>query len=312
MPAIQAFITDARRRLEHAGISVAEAALDADVLARHALGGWERSQLLASARDAPPPGFAAAYVRLVERRERREPAAYIVGVREFWNLDIEVTRDVLVPRPETEFVVEETLARLTPGAAETADGASRCGDSTAGFVSPRIADIGTGSGCLAIALARWLPGCHVVATDVSEFALAVAARNAVRHNVAPRIQFVRTDLLDGITGLFHAIVSNPPYVPSGDMPSLQPEVRDHEPVGALDGGPDGLAVIRRLVPAAASRLTPGGWLLFEFSYGQVEAVRMLVAAEPRLCLESVRDDLAGIPRVAVACRSAGHFPGPRT
>ena len=304
MPTIQAFITDARRRLERAGIAVVEAALDADVLARHALGGWERGQLLACARDAAPPGFAAAYEPLVGRRERREPAAYIVGTREFWNLDIEVTPGVLVPRPETEFVVEEALARLTPGAAEAAT-ATRDGDASAGCVSPRVADVGTGSGCLAIALARWLPDCQVVATDLSERALAVAARNAVRHDVVHRIRFVRTDLLDGITGPFHAIVSNPPYVPSGDLPSLQPEVRDHEPVGALDGGPDGLDVIRRLVPAAASCLMTGGWLLFEFSYGQVETVRALVATEPRLCLESVRDDLAGIPRVAVAQRRAG-------
>jgi release factor glutamine methyltransferase len=144
-----------------------------------------------------------------------------------------------------------------------------------------------------------------VATDLSEVALEVAARNAVRHDVARRIRFVRTDVLDGVTGPFHAIVSNPPYVPSSDVPSLQPEVRDHEPVGALDGGPDGLDVIRRLVPAAASRLATGGWLLFEFSYGQVEAVRALVATEPCLCLETIRDDLAGIPRVAVARRRAG-------
>jgi release factor glutamine methyltransferase len=304
MPTIQAFITDARRRLERAGIAVVEAALDADVLARHALGGWERGQLLACIRDGAPPEFAAAYERLVGRRERREPAAYIVGTREFWNLDIEVTPGVLVPRPETEFVVEEALARLTAGAAQ--DPSTTCDlEAGAGPLSLRIADVGTGSGCLAIALARWLPGCQVVATDLSDAALAVAARNAVRHDVAHQIQFVRTDLLDGITGPFHAIVSNPPYVPSGDVPSLQPEVRHHEPVGALDGGPDGLDVIRHLVPSAASRLATGGWLLFEFSYGQVEAVRALVASEPRLCLEAVRDDLAGIPRVAVARRRSG-------
>ena len=304
MPTIHAFITSARRRLEHAGIADVEAAVDADVLARHALGGWERGQLLACARDDAPLGFAAAYEELVRRRERREPAAYIMGHREFWNLDIEVRPGVLVPRPETEFVVEEALARLTPGTADAASSV-RERDAAAGSRWPRVADVGTGSGCLAIALARWLPHCQVVATDVSELALALAERNAARHDVAHRIRFVPTDLLDGIAGPFHAIVSNPPYVPTGDLLTLQPEVRDYEPVGALDGGPDGLDVIRRLVPAAASCLTPGGWLLFEFSYGQVEAVRALVATEPRLRLESVRDDLAGIPRVAVAQRRAG-------
>ena len=280
-------IQKARRRLERAGIEAVEAAIDADVLARHALGGWERGQLLAGLRDASPPGFAEGFEPLVRRREQREPTGYLTGHREFWNIDIEVGPGVLIPRPETELIVEEVLARVT---------------SRAEGPRLRIADVGTGSGCLAVALARWLPGAHIVATDVSDAALRVARRNAARHEVRDRVLVLQGNLLQGTDGLFDVIVSNPPYVPAGDLASLQPEIREFEPVGALDGGPDGLDVIRRLVPEAATRLVPGGWLMFEFGFGQSEGVRAIIANEPRLDLVDVRADLAGIPRVAVARR----------
>ena len=280
-------IQKARRRLERAGIEAVEAAIDADVLARHALGGWERGQLLAGLRDASPPGFAEGFEPLVRRREQREPTGYLTGHREFWNIDIEVGPGVLIPRPETELIVEEVLARVT---------------SRAEGPRLRIADVGTGSGCLAVALARWLPGAHIVATDVSDAALRVARRNAARHEVRDRVLVLQGNLLQGTDGLFDVIVSNPPYVPAGDLASLQPEIREFEPVGALDGGPDGLDLIRRLVPEAATRLVPGGWLMFEFGFGQSEGVRAIIANEPRLDLVDVRADLAGIPRVAVARR----------
>jgi release factor glutamine methyltransferase len=345
-PTLHAIIQQARQRLEVAGIEPIEAALDAELLARHALGGWERGQLLINLREPPPAGFVEQFHPLVERRERREPTAYITGHREFWGIEIDVEPGVLIPRPETEFIVEEALARLTPDArprtSETtvpprprsrkpekhvlesrvlqtdAVGLVRGTASEAVFSleraaasggSPdphavgcdvRIADIGTGSGCLAIALARWLPTACVVATDMSAAALAIAARNVVRNGVADRVTLVRGDLLDATSGPFDLIVSNPPYIPTGDMASLQPEILSYEPRIALEAGPDGLDVIRRLVPMAAERLSPGGWLIFEFGDGQAIGVREIIEAEPRLAVVAWRDDLAGIPRVVVA------------
>ena len=292
-PTLHSRIQGARRRLERAGIEASEAALDADLLARHALGGWERGRLLAAMRDAVPAGFDEAFERLVQRREEREPAAYITGHREFWNIEIEVAPGVLVPRPESEFIVEAVIGRVPDGTGPL-----------------RIADVGTGSGCLAVALARGLPAARVTAIDISPVALAVAARNATAHDVAARVSLVRGDLLDAHDGPFDVIVSNPPYVPSGDVPTLQREVRDFEPVGALDGGPDGLDIIRRLVPEAASRLVDGGWLVFEFGFGQADVVRSIIAADPRLELVTIREDLAGIPRVAVARRRSVSVPNP--
>jgi len=296
-------IRDARLRFERAGIEAAEAALDADVLARHALGGWERGQLLVRQHDACPAGFAGIFEALVRRRERREPTGYITGHREFWNLDIEVGPGVLVPRPETELLVEETLSRLS--ARDEARGEPPAPAHGSPAARARIADVGTGSGCIAVAVARWLPASEVVGIDLSDEALAVAQRNAARHEVADRVRFCKGSLLAGLAGPFDAVVSNPPYVPEPDIGGLQPEVRDHEPRQALAGGPDGLDVIRKLVPDAAAVLRPGGWLLFEFGFGQADAVRAIIAAEPELELVHVRPDLAGIPRIAVARRRDG-------
>ncbi|HOG29479.1 MAG TPA: peptide chain release factor N(5)-glutamine methyltransferase [Vicinamibacterales bacterium] len=304
---LQQRILAARHRFERAGIGRAEAALDADVLARHALGGWERGRLLASMREACPPGFDEAFEPLVARREHREPSGYITGVREFWGIDIEVGRGVLVPRPETELLVDEALARLSA----PAEASRRAGRAMVdAFPSVSIADVGTGSGCVAVALARWLPGAAVAAIDASDEALAYARRNAARHGVQDRVLVVRGDLLGAQAGPFDAVVSNPPYVPTEDIAGLPPEIRGYEPTGALDGGPDGLAVIRRLVPEAAARLRPGGWLLFEFGFGQAEGVRAIVEAEPAFEWHGTRADLAGIPRVAMARRRVTAAGGP--
>jgi release factor glutamine methyltransferase len=293
-------IRDARRRFERAGIAPAEAAIDADVLARHALGGWERGQLLMRQHDACPAGFAPVFEALARRRERREPTGYIIGHREFWNLDFDVRAGVLVPRPETELLVEEALSRLSSGGA---NGPEHAAPASAGAAAPiRVADVGTGSGCIAIALARWLPAATITAIDTSAAALAVARLNAARHDVSDRVRFVRGDLLDAVAGPFDAVVSNPPYVPAPDLDGLQPEVRDYEPLAALVAGDDGLDVIRRLVPDAATALRPGGWLLFEFGFGQAAGVQGIIGAEPRLALVETCPDLAGIPRVAVAKR----------
>ena len=176
------------------------------------------------------------YEPLVARRERREPVSYILGTREFWGLDFEVGPDVLIPRPETELIVEETLALV-----------GRDG-------SPRIIDVGTGSGCIAIVLAREIPGARITATDVSVDALAVARRNAMRHGVADRVTFIETSFLDGIESGADVIVSNPPYVPSVSDRGVTPEVREYEPRVAVFSGEDGLDGVRSVLKGAASKL----------------------------------------------------------
>ncbi len=281
--------------LERAGIDPVEARLDAGLLARHLLG-WDRAQWLLQAHEAPPLPDATL-APLVARRVAREPMAYVLGTREFWGLPFEVTRDVLVPRPETEIIVEQALARLPPDA------------------RPLVADVGTGSGCLAVTLAVERPRARVVATDVSGEALNVARRNSRRHGVAARLLCCHTSLLDCLPAAsFDLIVSNPPYVPLGCREMLPPEVRNHEPALALFGGADGLDVIRALVRDAARALRPGGWLLFEFGQGQAAAVEAQLADLDTWTAPTLVPDLQGIPRVAVAqtltpaARTAGDPP----
>jgi release factor glutamine methyltransferase len=289
---LHAEIANARRTLEQAGISPIEAAVDADLLARAVLG-WDRARLLASLADPAPPHFHAAYAALVARRQRREPAAYIVGSREFWGRDFEVGPGVLVPRPETELIVEEALARL----------AGRMVASFAQAAGPRhpvlIADAGTGSGCLAVTLALELPRARIVATDMSAAALNLARRNATRHETGDRIDFLETNVLADVDACFDLIVSNPPYVPASEMPHLSPEVRDYEPREALWGGADGLDLIRELLLQAESRLKENGLLIFEFGFGQETAVSEAIASRPAFRLATMRRDLQGIPRTAV-------------
>ena len=278
-------VTEASRRLAEAGIDARDAAFDAEVLARHALG-WDRAAYLARWREPAPAGFEDRFEALVARRRRREPVARITGRREFWGLDLEITPAVLVPRPESELLVETALVRL--------------GDRTTRW---ELADIGTGSGCLAIALARELPRARVTATDVCPDALAVARRNAARHGVADRIAFHRADLLDGLPGPCDLILSNPPYVPDAIVGTLPPEVSHHDPALALRGGPDGLDTVRRLVAAAAERLRPGGGLVMEVGAGQ-SGDAAAIAQRAGLQVVDIRPDLQGIPR-AVVMQSEG-------
>lgn len=270
----------ARRALEAAGIPPSEASLDADLLARHVLG-WDRAALVARRRDAAPTDFAAAFDALVVRRAAREPAAYILGEREFWGLPFEVTRDVLIPRPETELIVEEALVAFGGGPPPAT-----------------VIDVCTGSGCLAVTLAREFGGADVVATDISEAALDVARRNAQRHLVAGRIAFRAADLFDGINTRADLIVSNPPYVGRRDEPALAPEVRDHEPHVALFAGDDGLDVYRRLLPLAQQRLTRNGKLVIEVGQHQAAPIEEIAEAA-RLRLDHTRQDLQGITRTMV-------------
>jgi release factor glutamine methyltransferase len=267
----------ARARLAAAGVPAGEAALDADLLARHILQ-WDRASLIAHAADPAPGTFAAAYQAVVDRRARREPVALIRERQEFWGRDFTVTGAVLIPRPETELVVEAALDWMAGRAV-------------------RIADIGTGSGCLAVTLALERPSSSVTATDVSADALAVARTNAARLNA--RVDFRIGPLLADAVGPFDLIVSNPPYVAERDRASLPPEVRDFEPAVALFAGEDGLDVIRRLVPAAAAHLSPRGRLLMEIGHDQAAEVAALIKRTPGLSLVRWRRDLQGIPRVAV-------------
>jgi release factor glutamine methyltransferase len=293
----------ARARLVAARIDPAEAAMDAELLARHVLG-WDRARFLAEEREPSTPAFRDAFRALVARRASREPVSCIVGHREFWGLDFAVTPAVLAPRPETEIIVEEAVACLTGGPSPIGPGAAdallhyQAGDARSKAFA--IADVGTGTGCLAISLAVEFEAARIVATDISAPALAVAAANASRHGVSRRIAFRETSLLDGAGGPFDLVVSNPPYVPAGDIPGLPPEVVRFEPLAALDGGPDGLDVVRALLPAAERALVPGGWLIFEFGYGQDRAVRESIAASP-MALVRIREDLQRIPRTAI-CR----------
>jgi release factor glutamine methyltransferase len=285
----------ARNRLVLAGIDGREAALDAELLARELLG-WDRAAFLARCHEEPPASFADRFGIVIARRERREPVAYIIGHREFYGLDFEVGPDVLVPRPESELIVEEALA-----CAETA--ASSNGIQGESAATLRVADVGTGSGCLAVSLALALRSARVIATDISSAALRVARRNATRHGVLDRVQFVRTNLLSGLSPVCDLIVCNPPYVPTGATSVLPPEVLQYEPTEALMAGADGLDIVRRLAAEAAAHLAPGGWLIFEFGHGQEPGVRETVSGQPGLSLVRIRRDLQGIPRTAVVRRT---------
>src|SRR5688572_9440258 len=221
-------IAAARQALVEARFRPEDAAVDAEVLAREVLG-WDRARLLAHGREPAPPGFAARYQQAIDRRVRREPVAMITGHREFWGLDFSVTPATLVPRPETEMIVEEAL-RFVPVDRDVT-----------------ILDVGTGTGCLAIALAHERPRARVVATDISHAALLVAADNARRHGVANRVHFVCADLVAGLAVHADLIVSNPPYVPDQSAAVLPADVVRYEPSMALFGGRDGLSVMRRLL-----------------------------------------------------------------
>jgi release factor glutamine methyltransferase len=282
MASVDGRLAAARARLEAAGLSPADAALDADVLARHALG-WDRASLISRGRDAEPHGFDSTFEGLVSRRAHREPIAQILGHREFWGLDFEVTPDVLTPRPETEIIVEEALA----------------------FSRDRpvryVIDVGTGSGCLAVSIAHELLNVTVTAIDLSAAALAVAKRNAARHAVDHRITFRDADLFAGSGPPADLVVCNPPYVPEADAGDLPPEVLRYEPHLALFGGPTGLEFMRRLFAKAPDHLADQGRLVVEFGFGQSESVVRLAETGGWRVIR-VRKDLQGIPRTLVLSR----------
>jgi release factor glutamine methyltransferase len=273
-------LTRARARLVAAGISADEAAIDVDLYARTILG-WDRTRVIVEQQAPAPAALEPRFSEWIARREQREPTAYIVGKREFWGLEFAVSPSVLIPRPESEFIVEEAVERLRNTAA------------------PRIADVGTGSGCIAVSIARELPDAHLTATDISGEALEVARANADRLGVSDRITFVETSYLDGVDGTFDAVVSNPPYVKDEHRALVQRAVVKYEPHVALFGGADGLTGLRSVLDGAGRRLVPGGWVIMEFGDGQDDDVRELVGRYPRYRLLDIKEDLQGIPRTAV-------------
>ncbi len=285
MPTIHQRVAAGRSRLREAGLSPAEADISARALAEHLLG-WSTERFLVDAVEAEPHDFAARFDAVVARRAAREPLAYIVGVREFWGLPFEVTPDVLIPRPETELIVEAALGLYPHRDAPLT-----------------IADVCTGSGCLGVAIAIERPRASIVATDISEAALVVARRNADRHDVAARVRFVAADLLSGVEGPFDLIVANPPYVRDRDSRGLQPEVRN-EPDVALFGGTEGLDAITRLLGEVPSRLTMGAHFIFEFGFGQEIEVEQLIERSAAFTLVDLRRDLQGIARTAIVKRVA--------
>lgn len=275
-------LAEGRARLISASFNADEAAAEVDYFARTILD-WDGVRLIVEQHAPSPAALEPTFSEWVERRMRREPAAYIVGNREFWSLDFLVSPAVLIPRPETEFIVEEALNIL--GAMTAAS----------------VADIGTGSGCIAVSIAHGAPHVHVVASDLSAEALEVASANAARHAVSGRVRFVHTSYLDGVAERFDMIVANPPYVRDIDRPALAHDVR-HEPDVALFGGQDGLRDVEGVIDTAVGSLKTGGWLLMEFGYGQEDDVRRLIDARSTMRVERIRDDLQGIARTAIIQR----------
>ncbi|HSE35979.1 MAG TPA: peptide chain release factor N(5)-glutamine methyltransferase [Blastocatellia bacterium] len=282
MPTISQAIIEGSRRLRAAGVD--HDRLTAGLLLRHLIG-VERTHLLTRSEEQIGADQYRDYLELVERRAAGEPLQYVIGHQEFYELDFIVTPDVLIPRPETEFLIERVM--------KLAEESERD--------SLLIVDVGTGSGCIAVTIAKLLPGARLIATDVSPAALTVAQRNAERNRVRDRIEFLEGDLLEplaerGLQGAVDILASNPPYVNQVGRQLLQREVREWEPHEALFGGADGLDFYRRLLAETAPILKPQGYLVLEIGFSQLEAISEIVSGSGlRLC--DVTRDLQGIPRV---------------
>jgi release factor glutamine methyltransferase len=284
---IRRALVDGTQRFQTAGIDSAR--LDAEVLMGHALG-FEKSQLYLSLDEQLDDRVKYQFDIFWKRRLRREPVAYITGCQEFWSLDFRVTSDVLIPRPETERLVEIAL---------------NCAGAFDRGLPLRILDVGTGSGAIAVSLAKELPRAQVWATDVSLPALEIARHNAACHRVAERIQFAGSDLFDSVRESgFHLIVSNPPYVRRGEFANLTPEVSRWEPRSALDGGADGLDYYRGIIREANRHLLPGGALIMEIGADLGRPVAQLLSDAGNYTAAKTYQDYACRDRVVVASRPA--------
>lgn len=284
MPTIAEAISEGAGRLRAS--RVPEERRAAGVLLCHLLG-IDRTHLLTKSNEPVNEALYRAYLDLIERRAAGEPLQYITGHQEFYGLDFAVTSAVLIPRPETEFLIERILA-------------------LAGDDDPLIVDAGTGSGCIAVTLAHHLSRARVIAIDISGGALEVARTNAERHNVSARINFIEGDMLEplagrGLEGKVDFLASNPPYVPDGIIGSLQREVRDWEPEEALSGGAEGVDFYRRLLRDGEKYVRRGGCLVCEIGYSQLELVSGMIDAKAWELLD-VTSDMQGIPRVLAVRR----------
>ncbi len=266
-----------------AGAGSEEAGLEAELLLAHALS-KDRTRVFQRLRDELAPDANSAFDALLQRRLAHEPAAYILGRKEFYGLELDVTPAAIIPRPETE-----TLVELVVDFARKHYLHAPC----------TIVDVGVGCGAIAVALAVELPEADVIATDISPEALALARRNAERHSVAQRIRFLEGDILEPLDAPVDIIAANLPYVRSGDFEAAPPEIREHEPRLGLDGGPDGLRLIERLLRAASPRLVPGGALFAEIGEEQGDGVRSLARASFPEARVEVKQDLSGLDRVLV-------------
>ena len=275
---VREVLVTASQRLAAAGC--ATPGLDAELLLAHTLG-RERTWLYMYPQHRLQADQLAKFDELLYRRERREPVAYLIGHKEFFGLEFQVNRHVLIPRPETELLVETALA-LYPA-----------------NTTLKIVDVGAGSGCIAITLAKHLPGARVLASDASTEALLLARQNARYHQVADRVAFLWGDLLQPVGQPVDLIVSNPPYVSRAELTETAPEVRLYEPRPALDGGIDGLAVIRQLLTQAGKKLKPGGALLVEIGSSQGEQVIQLAGRHFAKAELTIKKDLAGLDRLLV-------------
>ena len=259
--------------------------VDAEYILAHILG-CQRQDLLIYPDRVVKEDEAAQFNACIERRGRREPLQYIIGEVGFRGLLFKVNRDVLIPRPETELLVDEVVKSVTKK------------DVT-------ILDLCTGSGCIAVCIARELIDSKVYAVDISEGALAAARENAARHGVGERITFLSGDLFSAISslnlkGMIDVIVSNPPYVSSEEMQELQPEIRDYEPASALYGGKDGLDFYRRIIHDSPYYLAAGGYILMEMGYGQAGRIKELIESENKFINIEITKDMAGIGRTISA------------
>ena len=286
MPTIAEAIAEGAAKLRASGVSEERRA--AGILLCHTLG-IDRTHLLTRSSEQVDESCYESYLASVDRRAAGEPLQYITGHQEFYGLDFMVTPDVLIPRPETEFLVERVIELHRARHAED---------------SPVIADVGTGSGCIAVTLAYHIPGARVIAIDISRAALDVARANAERHGVRHRIEFAEGDLLEpleslggsqGLAGAVDFLASNPPYVEGRKPETVQREVRDWEPASALYGGADGLSCYRRLLAEGARYLKSRGYLVCEIGYTQLDAIREMIDVK-EWELVDVTNDLQGIPR----------------
>jgi release factor glutamine methyltransferase len=312
-------MTDVRSTLKQGLAQLREAqvpsfTLAAELLLLYVLG-RDRTWLYAHPEEQLSTTDADRFFALIARRANGEPTQHLIGKQEFWGLEFEVTPDVLIPRPETEHLIEVALDRLALRELRAGRKQTLSGEGL------QIADIGTGSGCIAIALAKELPGSTIYATDISPAALAVARRNALRHSFANQIHFLQSNLLNNLflVGAQHAapelgthlsattpqpplldlIVSNPPYIGRRESPTLMREIRDHEPELALYGGEEGYELYADLITQSAAHLKPGGILVLELGHNSLPAVQPLLDA-PTWTNVAVTNDLAGIPRVIAA------------